>query len=265
MQQNIKINTDRVGLMQVNPETLGGREKALAKAVSEFLVEVDGRGHNCHVDQYNHEGGVCYMLYPEDYTRIDLHYEGVDLRKFPSKPAMRITFFYYPEEGKLQLNSPFKGKKQGRLLNIFNKEILGDDTDISGLNQVYDLNVILKDDFDIKIDAKDMIKSLYLKEIRLRSKYTRERHIISLDRIVLEPNGTKDIMDILEKHYIRKEDFEVIGAVFRFEFYASRGSGVVNMTVTENGCSLNDTANEQTARKYLSELRLIRKHDQKEL
>ena len=262
--QKVKITTERSDISKVDLENLKGKETVLADSIRQFLIETDGRGQNCHAESYFYEEGICFILYPEGHTKIDLRYEGTDLARYPTKPAMRIIYFYYPQEGKLQISAPFRGKKLEKLLNIFNEDILGDTTDISGANNSYKPAAIFDKDFKLEYDAKDMVRKLYLKDLKFKSKATGEKVSVTLGRFEMEPKGTKEMMEILEKRNITKEEFEVVSATIYFEFYSPIGKGVVNAVVTASGCSLSDGVNEKIARKYLEKWGLVSQAEDEE-
>ena len=256
---NIKINAEVDGLNKIDIDNPDVYVEDLKNAVSEYLMEIDGRGIRCKVDHYIEDDSVCFMLYPEDYAKVDLHYKDTNLEKFSYKPAMRIVYIYHYKEGRLQINSPFQGKKQGQLLNIFNLAVLKNDTDISEASYVYEMKRVLKDDFRVIFDPKDMVNSVFLKEIKLKLD-SGETITLNLDfKRIIEPNGIKDILNLMDKLGIDKSKIELLSIAFRFDFSVTRGSGLINAKITTNGCNLGDSYNEKVVRKYLTEWGIRRK------
>ena len=252
---DLKMHVEVDGLKKSNDLNPSDYEESLKKTVSDYLVRIESRGEKCLVESYKYEDRVCFMLNPVDHTKIGEDYdeESEQLKPFIYKPALQIAYSYYFKEGRLQINSPFQGEKQGQLLNIFNEVVLKDKTDISRASFVYNLNKVFDKDFKISLDAEDGISSCFLKEIKVRLK-TGEVIGVNLDYKRTAYDCT--IQDMLEALKRRSLDTSIIEEVtfanFRFGFNANNGSSIGNARIGKSGCNLSDTDKDKLIRKYLT-------------
>lgn len=84
----------REGVPTVQPrDDQLGRED-LARAISAYFRQKEGRGYACVVEAYRRGPSFYFFAYPEDYGRTEIEFEGGQFQRRPRRPAFEVVFVY---------------------------------------------------------------------------------------------------------------------------------------------------------------------------
>lgn len=141
---------------------------ALAVLLKEFFQHSEGTGQFCTVAAHSLRDGLCFVVYLAD--RLQLLDGFTDRGEHTTqrlRPALPITFVYYPDDGTLLLQCRVRARN--RLLDLvqrFGQAVLGVELAESCLGDTYDLDR-LKNELVPLPDREDMeqvrVKALHLR------------------------------------------------------------------------------------------------------
>ncbi|MEO8581764.1 MAG: hypothetical protein ABI425_04310 [Patescibacteria group bacterium] len=250
----------RNGLKKVEANEVLAKQSQLELELSAFLQKAEGRGKSCSADAYHFRDRVCFIAHPEDHPRSYLFYEGQKLNRKVHHPSFDVIFVYYPEEGRIELTTRMGYKKRQQLFNLFNRIVLNDPSPVPANQQVLRLDKILHSEFKLITEPEDQVDSVYLSQIRLDNKYNRKK------RFIVQIDDGKGIESMLEELKYRNllgtnlEYYTVAQATFKFQFKQfGRNNRVTAQLTAPDRDTLNETASNQLAKKYIGKWGLL--HD----
>lgn len=232
----------------------------LARAVSSYFRENQGRGRHCHVDTYLRGGRYYYFfVYPQDYTDtfIGYTYDGRFERR-PQNPAFEVIYVYEPLDGTLDLYAQGNRKIKYDLQKLFGRTILHEEIgEESSKSTPYELNGLKRRDFAFPTDPVDRITEVRVKELRLSIVGSPKQNIT----FKVDPRGTKDeIYELIDRALYAKQlpmsMLNVGSAVIQMRFDNTGGNGRDTKTVTfmvsyPDSCNLKDNPEHMVAKRYL--------------
>lgn len=178
-----------------------GSLQQLAAEIRNYFHYTEGRGNNCVVEPFRRGDLDYFFAYPEDYSQQSIEWVNGEFDRRPHNPAFEVIYVYSQKDGSLDLN--FRGSKkaaeplQGMFANAILKidELPPDPKD----ERVYDLSVLLQNDFDFTYDIGSGIEEVTVKKLRLSSQIRKG------DRITVEadssqnPNAVYNLLDQIGK------------------------------------------------------------------
>jgi len=173
----------------------------LAGLISNYFHHTEGRGKNCVVEPFRRGELDYFFAYPEDYSQQSIEWVDGEFDRRPHNPAFEVVFVYSQKEGSLDLNFRGAHKAIVPLQGMFAQAILKldelppDPKD----ERIYNLEPLLKRDFDFTHEPGSGIERVTVKKLRLSSRIKRG------DRITLEadtsdkPDAVYALLDQLRK------------------------------------------------------------------
>lgn len=164
----------------------------LAKVLSHYFHNKEGRGKNCTVEPYRRGNLDYFFAYPEDYARASIEWEGATFKRSARHPAFEIIFVYSEDEGKISLY--MKGSKDTKkeVRALFADTILGLELgEFVEDNRVYDLAPLQASNPPFQFSPDSGIQSVAIKKFRLAINGTKER-------VTLEANPAHNVNAIYE-------------------------------------------------------------------
>jgi hypothetical protein len=243
--------------------------EALKQGVTAHYAK-EGRGHNCHVDNYLRQNPErhCYFVYPEDYATTDMEFDDTgQFRERARKPAFEVVFVYRPEEGLLEVNASGKKEQVEALMEVFGQTILGlDHLPDKDMEPAFDLSGLKRRDIAFTTDPTDGIDAVTVRRLRLDLPGAASRCIIlEASASAQKPQAVYDLMDTaLNKQNVPLESVKVSQAKLRIAFKAEKGQRAKTLTFEvslPDRCTLKDDPHDQVAKKYLRLWKLTRERD----
>jgi hypothetical protein len=228
----------RNDLPNLPPHVEGDDIQALAKAISGYFFNKEGRGKNCIVEPYRRNQKEYFFAYPEDFAQSNIEWVGDTLKSQAHHPAFEIIFVYCEAEGSLDIYAPRNGKALADLQAMFAKHILKLETLVEGKidTRVYELAPVLDDDFEFKIETTSGIDRVLVTKMRLTLKHDKKQ------RITLEADAYKDanaVYALLEK--LNPPPYSITQLKLRviFEPVGNRRAKTKDVNITyPNSCAL---------------------------
>jgi len=232
----------RKGLPKVAAQCDDASLEQLAKLISHYFHNTEGKGSNCVVEPFRRNDLDYFFAYPEDYSQRSIEWVGNEFKPRPHNPAFEIIFVYSEKEGSLDLHYRGNRKAVKPLQSFFCEAILKqeelppDEKD----TRVYDLSPLQQQDFAFQYKPGSGVEEVRITKLRLSSCMKKG------DRITLEadsnnnPNAVYELMDKVAKGLPMK-----YYNVTRVEFSASvvvdpnKPAKIVPFHITHpNSCSL---------------------------
>ncbi len=247
--EELRSKKERTGLRSKTAKQVINRKDALAEALRQFFTEQDGRGLHCHVDAYSFSNRVCLVAHPEDYAQTDLHYEGEQLRRASRRPCFEVVFIYYPDAGRLELWAKGGRDREKELMDIFNHQVLEDETPLDPMQKVYDLNRLFDENVVLAGQLEDQIEDIRVKLLRFDFKFGgRQRITLEMD----QEGGLKPMQELMKHKGINAEYYNITQARIHIKFPGKGKKGGVTMQITApDKCNLNSSPLHLKAEKYL--------------
>lgn len=242
----------RNGLPSIAPCLDDEDTNQLAKAISAYFHNKEGRGKNCVVEAYRRNNKEYFFAYPEDFAQTAIEWVGNTLKNQAHHPAFEIIFVYCEAEGSLDIYAPRNTKALKDLQAMFATHILKLGTLPEGAidDRVYALEPVLNNDFEFKVEPDSGIARVLITKMRLTLKRDNKQ------RITLEADAFKNenaVFDLLKKldpppHHITQLVLKVV-----FEPVGNQRAKTKNVTITyPNSCALHHDGLDLTIRQMLA-------------
>ena len=226
---------------------------ALAKAISGYFSDKEGRGKNCIVESYRRNQKEYFFAYPEDFAQTAIEWVGGTLKNHAHHPAFEIIFVYCEAEGSLDIYAPKNSKAVPELQAIFAKHILKLD-DLPAWQKdkrVYELNPVLEKGFEFKVEPTAGIASVLVTSLRVTLKEDKKK------RIVVEADPFKDdraVYSLLERLNLPPYDVTQLSLKVTFEPVSGARAKTRRVNITyPNSCALNHDGNDLKIRQMLAQ------------
>jgi len=159
----------------------------LAARIRNYFHLNEGRGNNCVVEPFRRANRDYFFAYPEDYSQQSVEWVENEFSPRPHNPAFEVIFIYSETEGSLDMNFRGTYKAIEPLQAIFAAAILKleelppDPKD----SRVYDLSLLMDENFSFWLPDDGTIESVAVKKLRLSSRAK------TGERITLESDNTQ--------------------------------------------------------------------------
>ncbi len=226
--------------------------QALAKAMSGYFFQKEGRGKNCTVEPYRRNQKEYFFAYPEDFAQSAVEWVGGTLKSQAHHPAFEIIFVYYEAEGSLDIYAPKNRKAIDDLQVIFAENILKLPALAEGKidKRVYELAPVVEDDFEFKIEPASGIASVLITKLRVTLKHVKKR------RITIEANdhnAPDAVCTLLEKLKLPAYYVTQVSLKVTFESIGNKRAKTRTVNITHpNSCALNHDGNDLKIRQMLA-------------
>ncbi len=168
----------------------------LAKRISDYFHQTEGRGKHCVVEPLRRGKRDYFFAYPEDYSQQSVEWESGHFARRPHNPAFEVIFVFKREDGSLDLYCRGAMKSLEPLQRIFAAVILKTPNlpPVARDERVYDLNPLRDRRFQFVIDPSSGILDVRLKKLRVSSMLKKgERLTLEADTSV-DPNAIHDLL-----------------------------------------------------------------------
>lgn len=236
-------------------DKLETKKDSLSFKLTEFLKTKEGRGKNIHIEVYKYSDRICFLCYPEDHTKSDFYFSGKDFKRFTRKSTFEIIYIYYPDTARIDVVANGRTKRNVQLMSIFADAVLEDNKVIPMSEEVYNLNKILEEGFELVPEPEDQITSIFLKQIRFSNKFNfKNRVILEIDK----GEGMETMLREVGYRNINLKYYDVTQITIKFKFPGEGNRGSVTMQLTApDRSNLKDTSEHQKAEKYISKWGLL--------
>ena len=243
----------RNDFLNLPPHLDGCDTDALAKAISGYFSDKEGRGKNCIVESYRRNQKEYFFAYPEDFAQTAIEWVGGTLKNQAHHPAFEIIFVYCEAEGSLDIYAPKNSKAVPELQAIFAKHILKLD-DLPAWQKdkrVYELNPVLEKGFEFKVEPTAGIASVLVTSLRVTLKEDKKK------RIVVEADPFKDdraVYTLLERLNLPTYDVTQLSLKVTFDPVSGARAKTRRVNITyPNSCALNHDGNDLKIRQMLAQ------------
>lgn len=213
----------RCDIPNLPPETSSDRIAELEQAFAAFFVASQARGRHCQIEPYTRASGSHYFFaYLDDYadTYVTLDDAG-EFDRRPERRAFELVLVYDQENGSLEMFVRGGKRVYIPIQEIFCRVILGIEIGPENRNShPYELNGLIRRDFQFATDPVDGILSVRVRKLRLNVKGSPGR------RITLEANSDgnpDDIYEMLDRYLNQQRlplsilDVTQVGFKFSFD------------------------------------------------
>ena len=226
----------------------------LAKILSHYFHNKEGRGKNCTVEPYRRGKLDYFFAYPEDYAHASIEWEGTTFKRSARRPAFEIIFVYSQDEGKISLY--MKGSKDTKkeIRALFADTILGLELgEFVEDNRIYDLAPLQNSNPPFQFSPDSGIQSVAIKKFRLAIDGTTERITLEVNP-KHNQNAIYELRDKVCKNIPPSQmTITQVGIVVTYIADAKTGGKSTRTFDVSwpNSCSLKHDGNDATIRKML--------------
>jgi len=249
----------RKGLPRKKPDTNDAARERLAREVSAFYRQKEGRGEHCRAEAFERGDGRTYVfVYPQDYADTFIGYdEDGTFVRVAQQPAFEIVYAFDAERGILEMYAKGSKRLKQKLEGFFIRCLLAEEADAEPPdNDAYNLDVLKDPEFPMPTDPQDNIRDVRVKTLRL---YLPDHD----GQIVIDSSAraesSKELYRIMDAYLVARQisraSVRVGGATIQMQF-GPNGNGrgkkfPFNLSARESRNLNRDRPQEQLARKYL--------------
>ena len=178
--------------------TDGASLKHLSGLIGAYFKRGEARGSHCLVE-YLRQGGLDFFYaWLEDYSRQEMEWMDGELEPRRHRPAFEVVFVYCRKEGSLDVNFPGPHRALEPLQEMFATAILKlDRLPDPGSERVYDLDPLLRRDFQFVCGRGTGIESVAVRLLRLSSRARKgDRITIEADDSI-RPDAIHDVLELI--------------------------------------------------------------------
>ncbi len=246
----------RDGLPAMTPQITSDALEQFGAGLAEYFQRHQGRGEHCKVEHLLRSGHIDFFFaYPADYADVLIGYEDDgNFSRRQWKPAFEVIVAYDRIAGTLDLYAEGTKDVRDDVAAIFTRSILQIDSEPSRVAKPpYNLQLLLQPGFQFPTSPEDNLRWFKLKAIRVQKHNSEERILFdagSGDRA----RSVHDLIDeALNEMNLPREKLSVTQATFQAAFETGRKRAKsVSFTITHPaGCTLRDSDEELTLRRYL--------------
>lgn len=194
-------------------QTDQGALERLAKSISHFFNQKEGRGRNCEVDYLQRNHKQYFFAYPEDYAQLGVEWVSNALAAHSRNPAFEIIFVYCQQEGSLDIYAKRNTKYIHQLQQFFAKDILElDHLEPFNRNKlIYDLDPLALRGFQFQFDQGSGIESVSINRLRLTLKGGSNDKVTLDAKNKFNPKAIYDLLANLDlpPYYVNQAEIKV--------------------------------------------------------
>ena len=178
--------------------TDGASLKHLSGLIGAYFKRGEARGSHCLVE-YSRQGGLDFFYaWPEDYSERQIEWSGGKLVPRRHRPAFEVVFVYCRKEGSLDVNFPGPHRALEPLQEMFATAILKlDRLPGPGSERVYDLDPLLRRDFQFVCGRGSGIESVAVRLLRLSSRARKADRITIEADDSIRPDAIHDVLELI--------------------------------------------------------------------
>ena len=248
----------RTGLPMMKPTITPEVLDQFATAMADYYQTNQGRGDHCKVEHFLRLGHIDFFFaYPADYADVLIGYEdGGNFARRQWKPAFEVIISFDRLAGSLELYAEGTQDVRDELVAIFTRTVLRLDFEPPrSAKPPYNLQLLLQPGIQFPTAPGDNVRWFKMRAIRVKK-------MTSPDQILFDVGSgesNRDVHDLIDEALnqmnLPRERLAVTQATFQAGFETGRKrSKSVTFTITHPaGCTLRDSDEELTLRRYLRE------------
>jgi hypothetical protein len=251
----------RGGLAQVQLAVTAAMKSALAKKISDFYRQRDGRADHCKVEhQVRGNGCDWFFSYPADYDLEELGYDDAgDLERRPRRSVFEVVFVYDGTTGTLDLYAEGGRPVRDELVAIFTEAVLGHRQEPEPYKRPpFDLALFKNPNLTLATRPEHGIARIYVHSLRIRTHGTLPAQFL----VIAESPGVsayQAIRDYFIAQTATLADVTLLEVTLKAEFERpGKRNRVVSFKITPNSCDLGDSPEEEILKAYLLEWKINR-------
>jgi hypothetical protein len=251
----------RSGLAKMCLNVTDVMKSALAKRVSDFYRQRDGRADHCKVEhQVRGNGGDWFFSYPADYDFDELGYDDDgELESRPRRSVFEVVFVYDGATGNLDLYAEGGRPVRDELVALFTETILGHRQELEPCRRPpFDLALFKNPNLTLPTRPEHGIARVYVHSLRFRT------HWYALGQLTAQSESPgvsafEMIRDHLNPRTATLADVTLLEVTLKAEFERpGKRTRVVPCKITPNSCDLGDSPEEEILKAYLLEWEINR-------
>ena len=246
----------RSGLAKVQLTVTEEMNAALAKRISDFYRQRDGRADRCKVEhQVRGNGCDWFFSYPADYDLEELGYDDDgDLARRPRRTVFEVVFVYDGTTGNLDLYAEGGRPIRDELVAIFTETVLGHRQEPEPYKRPpFDVLLFKNPNLTLPTRPEDRIARTYVHSLRFRTHWKSLGQILALTESPGVP-AYQVLRDHLDPRTATLADVTLLEVTLKAEFERSgKRNRVVSFKITPNSCDLGDSPEEEILKAYLRE------------
>lgn len=251
----------RNGLPTIAPDVTADTLARFAGQLTDYFQRHQGRGEHCQVEHLLRAGHIDFFFaYPADYADIFIGYEeDGNFARRQWKPAFEVIVAFDRTAGTLDIYAEGPGLIREEIAKIFTREVLRHDAEPQRIPKPpYNLQLLLEPGLQFPAKTEDNLKWFKVRALRLQKPNSIEK--VTFD--VGSGEHTRDIHALLDEtldaQRMPRQDLLVTQAILQAGFETGRKRPKsITFTITQpSGCTLGDSDEELTLRRYLKEWKI---------
>jgi hypothetical protein len=248
----------RTGLPAMEPDITPEVLEQFGNSMADYYQTNQGRGDHCRVEHFVRSGHIDFFFaYPADYADVLIGYEdGGNFARRHWKPAFEVILSYDRLVGSLELYAEGTQDVRDELVTMFTRTVLKLDFEPPrSAKPPYNLQLLLQPGFQFPTAPGDNLLWFKMRAIRVKKPASADQ--IHFD--VGSGNSRRDVHDLIDEALnqmnLPRERLAVTQATFQAGFETGRKRPKsVTFTITHPaGCTLRDSDEDLTLRRYLRE------------
>ena len=248
----------RTGLPGMEPTITQEVLEHFARAMADYYQTNQGRGDHCKVEHFLRSGHVDFFFaYPADYADVLIGYEdGGNFARRQWKPAFEVIISYDRVAGSLELYAEGTQDVRDELVAIFTRTVLKLDYEPPrSARPPYNLQLLLQPGIQFPTAPEDNLRWFKMRAIRVKKATSAEQILFDVG----SGESSRDVHDLIDEALkqmnLPRERLVATQATFQAGFETGRKRPKsVTFTITHpSGCTLRDSDEELTLRRYLRE------------
>jgi hypothetical protein len=246
----------RTDLPAKKPDISHPTRELLARGISQYYQDHQGRGEHCKVEVYLRREKIHYLFaYPADYAdTVIIYTDAGSLERQLQKAAFEVIFAYNEVTGTLDLFVQGDKKIRRDMEEFFARLILKEELPAEEPDaNPFELNGLRSRDFDFPTDPEDAVQEVRVKSLRLSLVGP------GFGRITLESDARTrrgDIYDLMDKalnhNRLSVETVNVTFATMQVTFATSgRPKPITFQIAYPDSCNLKDKPEHLKIKDYL--------------
>lgn len=246
----------RTGLAKIQLAVTKEMKGSLAKRISDFYRQRDGRADHCKVEHQVRDSGCDWFFsYPADYDLDQLTYDSAGELVSQANPGVfEVVFVYDGATGNLDLYAEGGRPVRDELVAIFTEAVLGRREEPEPYKRPpFDLVPFKNPDMTLPTRPEHGIAQIYVHSLRFRTHWKAQGQILALT----ESPGVSAyqvIRDHLDPRTSTLADVTLLEVTLKVEFERpGKRNRVVSFKITPSHCDLGDSPEEEILKQYLRE------------
>jgi hypothetical protein len=251
----------RTGLPALTPGITPDVLSRFGAALTEYFQAHQGRGEHCKVEHLERSGQMDFFFaYPADYADVLIGYEdNGSFARRQWKPAFEVIVAYDRQAGTLDLYAEGTKDVRDEIAAIFTHTVLGLDEEPRRMTKPpYNLQLLLQPGIEFPTAPQDNLRLVKLRAMRVQKPNSDERILFDAGGGAHTRSVHELIAEALNEMNLPREKLAVTQATFHAVFETGhKRPKSVSFTITHPaGCTLRDSEEDLTLRRYLREWKI---------